>query len=168
MAILDHNLMPIPFYAFKTVYVAWDIENCAVPRGLPARTVLARIRRSLRNQGYQGDIRILAVAANQDRVPQHIQDVLLNNGVEYYDLHTNAKQASDDEIVKRIREKMGCTDRGNFMLISGDGGFEGVVRELETEGHNTILAYNLESAAEAIQYKVGYTHFLWWDLLRWF
>ncbi|KAF3570851.1 hypothetical protein F2Q69_00061757 [Brassica cretica] len=153
MATLDHNLMPIPFYAFKTVYVAWYIENCAVPRGLPACTVLERIRRSLRNQGYEGDIRILAVAANQDRVPQHIQDALLNNGVEYYDLHTNVKQASDDEIVKRIREKMGCTDRGNFMLISGDGGFEEVVRELETEGHNTILAYNLESAAEAIQYK---------------
>lgn len=91
MQFVDGNLRPIRYYASAPVFILWYIENCDIPHGFPSPIVRQRIIWTLREQGYNGRIIIAAVAANAERALPHIQNQLLESGVDFYHHNTNRK-----------------------------------------------------------------------------
>lgn len=158
--------MPSAHYRLAPIVVYWDVENCMVPAGCDPYTIRDRISRFLRQLGYEGYIRIIAVAANIDRIPLFVRQGLHWSGIRFHHLHTHRKQASDIDIKRRIRQWMRYV-RGprNLLLISGDGGFASTLMDVEIHSHNTMVAYNEHSVSGLISY-VGYSQFAWRELLQ--
>ncbi|WZZ29040.1 hypothetical protein YC2023_012441 [Brassica napus] len=121
---LDENGGPQGGYKWARIVIFWDIENCKVPSDCKAAQVREKILRSLWDLGSRGPVEIIAVAANESRVPSFVSSKLKLSGIRFDTLNTTVKQASDESIKRRIGRWMEVTPaHATLLLITRDKDF---------------------------------------------
>ncbi|XP_010457199.1 PREDICTED: uncharacterized protein LOC104738708 [Camelina sativa] len=152
------------------ITVWWDVENCLPPSEIDVHSIGWRIRRSLRNLGYQGAVEIIGVIANDTKLPEKVlaRLKLPTSGVHIHDCEneTGEKQVSDAEIKARMGawRDLNIHPR-NAMIISGDGDFLDSSQSLRDNGYNLKLAYRPGATAEEVLESAPPTNWTWRKLL---
>ncbi|CAF2078544.1 hypothetical protein HID58_043994 [Brassica napus] len=163
---LDENGGPQGGYKWARIVIFWDIENCKVPSDCKAAQVREKILRSLWDLGSRGPVEIIAVAANESRVPSFVSSKLKLSGIRFDTLNTTVKQASDESIKRRIGRWMEVTPaHATLLLITRDKDFVLTLWKVERAGYNTILASDHGNKSQLLEYAEHY-QFTWRRLLQ--
>ncbi|KAH8038263.1 hypothetical protein HPB51_000236 [Rhipicephalus microplus] len=142
------------------ISVLWDIENCAVPNGVPAYQIVLKVRQTFYVGYREGDF---VVACDTARMSPTVVAELNEAQVTVIHVPGGQKNAADDKlrtVLRRFSDAHKLTN-SRIVLISGDGDFAAEIHEMRyTNLIEVVLIHNeqakralRDAATESISYR---------------
>lgn len=142
------------------ISVLWDIENCAVPNGVPAYQIVLKVRQTFYAGYREGDF---VVACDTARMSPTVVAELNEAQVTVIHVPGGQKNAADDKlrtVLRRFSDAHKLTN-SRIVLISGDVDFAAEIHEMRyTNLIEVVLIHNeqakralRDAATESISYR---------------
>lgn len=170
------------FDNMRKTMVWLDLENCRVPHDLNPEEVYPRMKKTLEENGYGGELDVeIVMPFTDDEVPSGLLKTMRLFRVKEYprpkspsDPEKKDNQIVDNHINGDIERWLSENPEPHNVLIpSGDGDFEKIARRVKEAGHTFLMAYDgnrtgkdqKRDSSEKMQ-KIAERAWIWRDLLR--